>query len=783
MAEQVSNWAAVAEPTGGRPDTTVRPTWAHLAVLAAVLGLPLLYRIDVGFDPTDVAVRRAGALGVLAVLVGCQLLGAIWARWAVELLVVAGAAALGFRSVAATLLLAVVLAELGRRLLAPTTGGGRDRVDHASLGLVTVSCVVAAGGRVTSPVVGLTLQFAAVVVAATGPGLIVGLGDRVARSARAIVGLRGPVDGDAGPSTGGRAGGLSRVLLSLGVLSVLSLPTLLRPPVEGDLLGPPAQQLLTVAAAVVLTVAYLSARPTLRWSVYLCTLAALELTGCRTVALPIGLGLLVVEAARPVVAPSPTGGRSSTAAGALLGLGVAVGFLGRHVPFPIQLTVLAVLGALLWLRPRTLSDLGRLVGLLASGIAGVLMAVVSSVVWLLFVLLPWGFERIAGWDPTFAPRPAGTRLVPRHVQWTDDRRSWIATTSLTRTRRGWTAALRLLGAAALAGAVLLVFAVQVGAPWYWRNHSGITDRPAMADSPWWPEAVGPETAAFEQGRLSAFLGVELADVASETTNVVDGRRVTWQPPVPPVATVWMFGGSTMFGLGQRDDHTIASNVAKDAWAAGLPIEVVNFGVHGDVHWMETNRLRAALAGGLPPPDVVVFYDGWNDLKSHGPETQDSVGLPFLGTTDEALRGRRVQGSWFSDLFAQGEFTVTTRPAGSTSQEEALRRSIEQYRSAVADTRALTAARGLPVFLFLQPLLVTRAEPVPGEEDIAGPAAERAAEFTASRPEGVVDLTGVLDQVRTPVFVDDGHTNELGAEVVAAEIFRTIEPQLREVAEP
>jgi hypothetical protein len=186
---------------------------------------------------------------------------------------------------------------------------------------------------------------------------------------------------------------------------------------------------------------------------------------------------------------------------------------------------------------------------------------------------------------------------------------------------------------------------------------------ALADSPWWPEAAGAQAVTFDSGRPEAFVGVRLSDVRSRDTNVVDGRRVTWQPTDAPRLRVWMFGGSTTFGLGQRDDHTIASELAKGADAAGIPIEVTNFGVHGDVHWNETQRLREALASGAAPPDLVVFYDGWNDFKSHTFDYADgsASGEVFRGILDKIVGGQRVEGSALFDWIrpARGELVPTS----------------------------------------------------------------------------------------------------------------------------
>jgi hypothetical protein len=98
-----------------------------------------------------------------------------------------------------------------------------------------------------------------------------------------------------------------------------------------------------------------------------------------------------------------------------------------------------------------------------------------------------------------------------------------------------------------------------------------------------------------------------------------GRRVTPQPQTPaePVARVYFFGGSTMWGTSLRGDHTIpaeASHRLQDLAGPGSRVEVVNFGETGYVSTQEIIQLMLELRAGKRP-DVVVFYDGLNDVAA------------------------------------------------------------------------------------------------------------------------------------------------------------------------
>jgi len=95
----------------------------------------------------------------------------------------------------------------------------------------------------------------------------------------------------------------------------------------------------------------------------------------------------------------------------------------------------------------------------------------------------------------------------------------------------------------------------------------------------------------------------------------DGLRKTISAPRPegasPPLKVFMFGGSTMWGLGAGDDSTIPSIFAEEAKNKGINCEVVNFGQYAYVSTQEVIELTLQLQKGNIP-DVVIFYDGVND---------------------------------------------------------------------------------------------------------------------------------------------------------------------------
>jgi hypothetical protein len=111
----------------------------------------------------------------------------------------------------------------------------------------------------------------------------------------------------------------------------------------------------------------------------------------------------------------------------------------------------------------------------------------------------------------------------------------------------------------------------------------------------------------------------------------NGLRQTWNHGTPRVTganlrvhRVFMFGGSTMFGIDARDDYTIPSLFAKALQRAEIEnVEVVNYGQLGYVSTQEVIDFLLARRED-ERPDLVIFYDGFNDSNVAFREQQAGV---------------------------------------------------------------------------------------------------------------------------------------------------------------
>jgi lysophospholipase L1-like esterase len=122
----------------------------------------------------------------------------------------------------------------------------------------------------------------------------------------------------------------------------------------------------------------------------------------------------------------------------------------------------------------------------------------------------------------------------------------------------------------------------------------------------------------------SFIGWRRKPFSGETINIIGryGQRRTINVATDKSKKIYFFGGSTMWGTGVRDDGTIPSQFAA---ATGLWSE--NFGESGYTAHQSLVLLVQLLQDGHRP-DVVVFYDGANEvsIKCRIELTPDSDGL-------------------------------------------------------------------------------------------------------------------------------------------------------------
>lgn len=464
-----------------------------------------------------------------------------------------------------------------------------------------------------------------------------------------------------------------------------------------------------------------------------------------------------------------------------IGLGVAVAVTAPRAPtaVPVVLAVACWAAvALAVFRPTSLERLARTVDRAARAMASAVGSVLIAILAVPVVVLPWGVHRLARWN-SLAARD-GTSYgwsIREAVDARPDRLSLVEAVPTTNRRRRAGARLWATGIALTAVAVLVepLIALRNEGIATFEAESKLVARAQRERAPWHQELVDSGGRMWRESTLSQSVGLELPDLTSRYLNITDGQRRTWQPPGAACQDVWMFGGSTTFGVDQRDDHTIASELAKVAWEQGHALRVTNFGVPGDVAWQQERRLDRQLVrtGRSDPPDLVVFYDGANDIvyvdgmaSIERPRPGDAFGeLDF--TYMRVLSEMKQRNDSFSAELPPVTFRTDNTP------EEVAAAVLGQYLDAHRRARDELAELGVPLVSAFQPTVSTRAFPVSGEPVVADRVAAVTRLVREALPAGFVDLGDTFDDITEPVYTDDVHTDERSTLPIARRLYAEV----------
>jgi lysophospholipase L1-like esterase len=308
------------------------------------------------------------------------------------------------------------------------------------------------------------------------------------------------------------------------------------------------------------------------------------------------------------------------------------------------------------------------------------------------------------------------------------------------------------------------------------------DTAALEDEPWVEEFSLEYGAAESREGYRPWTEFGLPTFHGRHLNMEDLERVSYEPGGlgTDALEVWVLGGSAVFGLYQRDQHTIPSELARLAEADGVEARFRNFGIPSYLSLQEAMMLARRLAAG-GRPDLVVFYDGYNDTE----QAQEALNTGY-GDNDH-LR------AWFTPELATAAANVLAGFDAPPTFDEVddvdavAEATLGRYRRAVDLSRHLADAYGFEVVHAWQPVLYTKRL-VPGEEELIGAMAIGEDGFTDGTeiyrqvreglPGGVIDLSTALDGLAEPVLSDEVHTDETGARAVAEALYPELAPLLR-----
>jgi len=282
---------------------------------------------------------------------------------------------------------------------------------------------------------------------------------------------------------------------------------------------------------------------------------------------------------------------------------------------------------------------------------------------------------------------------------------------------------------------------------------------------------------------------------------------------PSALQVFVFGGSTIVGWNTTDDATICAHIQRAvSLLADKQVCVTNFGQQGYVNTQQLIELQLQLRSGNIP-DLVVFYDGTNEIWSA--VESDTAGMHFglqrIADLYENRNFTRNTSTQYEMLQFAGELNAVSllrRILGQETETSALpffeaepsrcvlygedfmapadfaREIMGIYESDLRILRALSNEFDFEYRVFWQPVILTGNKPLTNYESaiyddqilfILHLYQECAllAEELENRYDEFNCITDVFDGVEETVFQDICHLNALGDSLIAERILQDL----------
>lgn len=312
--------------------------------------------------------------------------------------------------------------------------------------------------------------------------------------------------------------------------------------------------------------------------------------------------------------------------------------------------------------------------------------------------------------------------------------------------------------------------------------------------------IAESRTGWSGGRIAGFPLLVPGDLSGRYINIRDHRRVTTDGPPQPEARLWLFGGSTIFGLEVPDSETVASHLQRFLNAAPIRWRVENMGLLAMTTRNQLQLMRAA--ADIRPGDVVVFYDGVNDVAQWLFNAQPDENLADAGARAlmrrpwherilVRLHNQLIVHSAFVRLFLDPRRPIANiqPPSG-----DLVGRLEVDYERTLTTAAAEIRARGGRFVHLLQPNIFTLARPRPDEEallangwlvlpglraafDAGYPALRRVSARLRAAGIASHDLSDALDGRSREIFYDFCHLNGLGNALIARAINARLQAEL------
>ena len=259
----------------------------------------------------------------------------------------------------------------------------------------------------------------------------------------------------------------------------------------------------------------------------------------------------------------------------------------------------------------------------------------------------------------------------------------------------------------------------------------------------------------------------------------EGRRVTIGSTGLRQKRILVFGGSTIFCGEMPDSLTVPSQLQAMLLADGIDADVLNFGIQGIRIENQFKILKSVPS--LGPDDIVIFYDGVNDLE----KVYDS-GLVLKNNQTPWRQINQITSelenrSWFIRYLAPTVYLESRGIGQEFLGSQAKQLVIDNWFAFDKRARTYVENKGATFIHILQPNLLTYTK-----ASEIGRVRQKWSDMQSIQNDlvsyatpdmKIENFTKVLDGLDTTPFFDWAHLDEVGNKKVAEEMFAALKPLL------
>jgi len=251
--------------------------------------------------------------------------------------------------------------------------------------------------------------------------------------------------------------------------------------------------------------------------------------------------------------------------------------------------------------------------------------------------------------------------------------------------------------------------------------------------------------------------------------------------------IFAFGGSTMWGEGASNEGTIPAYLQSMlAPRLDRPLCVTNYAQRA---WVSTQSLVKLIIELQKKnfPDVVIFYDGYNDV--YAGYATGRVGVPEnfyqMSESDEESRGGKRQLIQLVQKTELGKLAMrfATKPSDNPRSIDPIQMSesiVDAYQHVRKITESLADTYGFAFKFYWQPQLAAGTKPLSdGERTMLEShpwlpemvrnltdATYARIEQAAATDDDLIDLSDVFAEVSDQIYIDPAHITSSGNQIVA-----------------